>query len=232
MNRYSFVLPFLTGKAADYVNLFAICIFLVNDIRSFSTQSSHSFSEDMVFHCVLITLPLRNHLIIIPVCHFYVTMNNHLHMSFHTWFHHAFAYMLYFQINWWNGFIGVFLMFLIINKVSFLSYFKSQLYLFLWEWSVNLLCSQFAMCLDCDFFFHSEMFDFYGIEFINVSLSWFWILCDIRKDSPFQCYKRVHLQSIHLKLLMGLFTKCLEVFIKIKSWKKRKTFSNIKMDIF
>lgn len=24
------------------------------------------------------------------------------------------------------------------------------------------------MCLDCDFFFHSEMFDFYGIEFINV----------------------------------------------------------------
>ena len=27
----------------------------------------------------------------------------------------------------------------------------------------------------------------------------------VRKDSPFQCYKRVHLQSVHLKLLWFIY---------------------------
>ena len=104
MNMYSFVLHFLTGKAVYYVNLSAICIFhytmYIRDLFFLAHRElPHSFSQDMVFHCVNHPSTDDPSDYYFPVFHFYITMNNHLHVSFHTWFHHAFPYMLYFQTN-------------------------------------------------------------------------------------------------------------------------------------
>lgn len=71
------------------------------------------------------------------------------------------------------------------------------------------------MCLDCDFFFHSKMFDFMELNLLMFFFhdSGFYVI--VRKDSRFSVLQRVHLQSVHLNYY-GLFTKC-KVFIKIKS---------------
>lgn len=103
MNMYSFVLPFLTGKAAYYVNLCAICIFLytmyIRDLFFLAHRASSvifiGYGPPLGVNHSPIEEPYDYYF---PGFHFYVTMNNHLPVSFHTWCRHAFAYMLYFQL--------------------------------------------------------------------------------------------------------------------------------------